>query len=188
MVHVSGTPIPLPEILEVLDSGDVVTHVFNGHLEGILDGKGALRPELLAARERGVVMDVGHAGVHFDVEVARQAIAQGFTPSTISTDIHLPPPGRVTYRMHELIAKLHALGMPMADAIAASTVRPAKALGLGEEIGSLELGMVGDAAVFNLVEGPVQWQDMEGQIAEGNLRLDPEITMLGGKIVWRAKV
>ena len=187
MVHVSGTPIPLTEILDLLGAGDVVTHVFNGNLEGILDGGGELRPELLAARERGVVMDVGHAGVHFDVEVARRAIAQGFAPSTISTDVHNPPPGRITYGMHELLGKLHALGMPLEDAVAASTTRAAEVLGLEQEIGSLAPGMAGDAAVYDLVEGPVQWQDMAGQVAEGELRLEPALTILGGEVVWRAR-
>ena len=186
MVHVSGTPIPLPEILDVLGEGDVMTHAFNPHTEGILDGRGALRPEVLAARERGVVIDVGHAGVHFGIEVARQAIAQGFPPSTISTDIHIPPPGRVTYRMHELIAHLHALGMPLEDAVEASTARPAAVLGLGDEIGSLAPGMAGDAAVFELVEGAVSWVDMSGGSAEGELRLDPALTVLGGEVAWRA--
>lgn len=187
MVHVSGTPIPLPEILDVLGEGDVVTHAFNPHLEGILDGRGAVRPEVLAARERGVVMDVGHAGVHFGIEVTRLAIEQGFPPSTISTDVHVPPPGRITYRMHELIAHLHALGIPLEDAVEASTARPAAVLGLGDEIGSLAPGMAGDAAVFDLVEGAVSWTDMSGGSTEGSLRLDPALTVLGGEVAWRAE-
>lgn len=185
MVHVSGTPIPLPEILELLGEGDVVTHAYNGHTEHMLDGYGMVRPEVLAARERGVVMDVGHAGVHFDIEVARRAIEQGFAPSTISTDVHFPPPGRVTYRMHELIPQLHALGMPLEDAVEASTAAPAAVLGLGDEIGSLAPGMAGDAAVFDLVEGPVSWVDMSGGSVEGELRLEPALTVIGGKVVWR---
>ena len=130
-------------------------------------------------------MDVGHAGVHFDIEVTRRAIEQGFPPSTISTDVHFPPPGRITYRMHELIPQLHALGMPLEDAVQASTAAPAAVLGLGDEIGSLAPGMAGDAAVFDLVEGPVSWVDMSGGSVEGELRLDPVLTVLGGEVVWR---
>ena len=33
MVHVSGTPIPLPDVLEFLGPGDISTHAFNGHPE-----------------------------------------------------------------------------------------------------------------------------------------------------------
>ena len=64
MVHVSGTPIPLPEILEYLGPGDISTHAFNGNPESILDGRGKLRPEVRAAADRGVIMDVAHAGIH----------------------------------------------------------------------------------------------------------------------------
>ena len=37
MVHVSGTPIPLPDVLEFLGPGDISTHAFNGHPEHMLD-------------------------------------------------------------------------------------------------------------------------------------------------------
>ena len=40
MVHVSGTPIPLPDVLEHLGPGDISTHAFNGLPENILDNKG----------------------------------------------------------------------------------------------------------------------------------------------------
>ena len=53
MVHVSGTPIPLPEVLEYLGPGDISTHAFNGNPESILDGRGQVRPEVRAAAERG---------------------------------------------------------------------------------------------------------------------------------------
>ena len=100
MVHVSGTPIPLPEVLEFLGPGDISTHAYNGNPESILDGAGKLRPEVRAAADRGVIMDVAHAGVHCDVEVVRAALEQGMPPDTISTDIHNPPPGRTVYLVY----------------------------------------------------------------------------------------
>ncbi|MEE8466732.1 MAG: amidohydrolase/deacetylase family metallohydrolase, partial [Dehalococcoidia bacterium] len=74
MVHVSGTPIPLPDILEFLGPGDISTHAFNGLPENILDRNFKVRPEVREAAERGVIMDVAHAGVHCDVEVAQAAL------------------------------------------------------------------------------------------------------------------
>ena len=124
MVHVSGTPIPLPDVLEHLGSGDISTHAFNGLPDNILDNAGKVRPEVRAAVDRGVIMDVAHAGVHCDVEVVKAAMDQGVIPDTISTDVHIAPPGRVVYLMNDLVSKFHALGMPLADAIAASTSRP----------------------------------------------------------------
>lgn len=185
MVHVSGTPIPLPEVLEFLGPGDISTHAFNGNPESILDRNNQIRPEVRDAVQRGVVMDVGHAGVHCDVEVVKAAMEQGISPDTISTDIHLPPPGRTVYLMNDLVSKFHALGMALEDAVAASTIRPAAALGLQDTLGSLATGMAGDAAVFDLREGRFVWHDMAGHNVEGKVRLDPYLTVRGGSIVWR---
>ncbi len=185
MVHVSGTPIPLPQVLDFMGPGDICTHAFNGNHEGILDRQDRIRPEVQAAAERGVIMDLGHAGVHCDVEVARAAIAQGMPPDTISTDIHLPPPGRRVYLMNDLVSKFHALGMPLADAVAASTCRPAQVLGLQDNLGSLAPGMCGDAAVYDLREGRFVWHDMARNKVEGKVRLDTFLTVRNGGIVWR---
>ena len=185
MVHVSGTPIPLPQVLEFMGPGDVCTHAFNGNPESILDRQDRIRPEVRAAVERGVIMDLGHAGVHCDVEVVKAALAQGLPPDTISTDIHIAPPGRKVYLMNDLVSKFHALGMSLNDAVAASTSRPAQVLGLAATIGSLAPGMSGDAAVYDLREGRFVWHDMAGHNVEGKVRLDTFLTVRNGAVAWR---
>ena len=185
MVHVSGTPIPLPDVLEHLGPGDISTHAFNGLPENILDNSGKIRPEVRAAADRGVVMDVAHAGVHCDVEVVKAAMEQGLVPDTISTDIHIAPPGRIVYLMNDLVSKFHALGMPLADAIIASTSRPAEVLGMQGCIGSLAVGMEGDAAVWEQRQGRFVWHDMAGHNVDGSLRLDTFATVKGGAVAWR---
>ena len=185
MVHVSGTPIPLPDVLEHLGPGDISTHAFNGLPENILDNAGVIRPEVRAAADRGVIMDVAHAGVHCDVEVVKAAMDQGLLPDTISTDIHIAPPGRIVYLMNDLVSKFHALGMPLADAITASTSRPAEVLGLQDSIGSLAVGMEGDAAVWEQRQGRFVWHDMAGHNVDGSLRLDTFATVKGGMVAWR---
>ena len=185
MVHVSDTPIPLPEVLEYLGPGDISTHAFNGNPESILDGRGKLRPEVRAAADRGVIMDVAHAGVHCDVEVVKASMEQGLLPDTISTDIHNPPPDRTVYLMNDLVSKFHALGMPLADAVGAATSRPARVLGLQDSLGSLSVGMSGDAAVFDQREGRFVWHDMAGHSVEGQVRLDTFLTVRAGEVVWR---
>ena len=185
MVHVSGTPIPLPQILDFMGPGDIVTHAFNGNPESILDRQDRIRPEVRAASERGVIMDLGHAGVHCDVEVVKAALAQGLPPDTISTDIHIAPPGRKVYLMNDLISKFHALGMSLHDAVAASTSRPAQVLGLEDQLGSLAPGMSGDAAVYDLREGRFVWHDMARHNVEGKVRLDTFLTVRNGSVAWR---
>ena len=185
MVHVSGTPIPLPDVLEFLGPGDICTHAFNGLPENMLDRNFKVRPEVREAADRGVIMDVAHAGVHCDVEVAQAALEQGLPPATISTDIHNPPPDRTVYLMNDLVSKFHAMGMTLPDAIAASTSTPAKVLGLESSIGSLAPGMSGDAAVFDMREGSFKWIDSAGHTQPGKVRLDTFLTVRAGQIGWR---
>jgi len=130
-------------------------------------------------------MDVAHAGIHCDVEVVKAALEQELLPTTISTDIHLAPPERTVYLMNDLVSKFHALGVPLEDAVAASTSRPAEVLGLQHSLGSLVPGMSGDAAVFDLREGRFVWHDMAGHNVEGKVRLDTFLTVRDGSVVWR---
>ena len=53
MVHVSGTPIPLPDVLGHLGAGDISTHAFNGLPDNILDNAGKIRPEVQERRRPG---------------------------------------------------------------------------------------------------------------------------------------
>jgi dihydroorotase len=162
MVHVSDTPIPLDEILDHLREGDIATHIFNGNAEQVLGPEGRVRGVVRAAKERGVVLDVGHASVHCDVNVARRAIGEGLLPTTLSTDLHTPPAGRIVYNLRGLMSKFLALGMTLEDVVASVTSRAAAALGKSAELGSLAPGMTGDAVVLDLEDGHFTYVDSAG--------------------------
>ena len=79
--------VSIDEQLALLRSGDVVTYCFSGSPENLLDdATGKVRDSVRAARERGVLFDVGHGMMSFDWRVAEACIDQGFPPDTISTD------------------------------------------------------------------------------------------------------
>lgn len=162
MVHVSDTPIPLDEILDNLRGGDIATHIFNGNVEQVLGPDGRVRGAVRAAKERGVVLDVGHASIHCDAKVARRAIGEGLLPTTISTDLHTPPPGRIVYNLRAIMSKFLALGMPLDDVVASVTSRAATAIGKSAELGSLAPGMAGDAVVMDLEDGHFTYVDGAG--------------------------
>ena len=170
MVHVSDTPIPLEEILDNLRQGDIATHIFNGNLEQVLGRDGRVRGAVRAAQERGVVLDVGHASIHCDVKVAARAIAEGLPPTTLSTDLHTPPPGRIVYNLRAIMSKFLALGMPLDDVVASVTTRAAAAIGKANELGSLAPGMAGDAAVLDLEEGHFTYVDGAGNEVKATRR------------------
>lgn len=172
MVHVSDTPIPLDEILDQLRAGDVATHIFNGNAEQVLGADGRIKAAVRAANERGVVLDVGHASIHCDTRVARRAIGEGLLPTTISTDLHTPPPGsgRLVYNLRGLMSKFLALGMSLEEVVASVTSRAAAAIGKSSELGSLAVGMAGDAAVMNLDDGAFTYVDGAGNEVKASRR------------------
>src|SRR4051794_17505096 len=87
MVHI-GAGVPLPSVLDVMRPGDTATHCFQGRGDTILDAGGRVLPEVREARERGVIMDVGHGSGSFRWSVAEAALDQGWLPDVISTDLH----------------------------------------------------------------------------------------------------
>jgi dihydroorotase len=96
MCHIGGveTPQLMSQILDLLRPRDILTHCYSGapNVAGkftniVQDGK--LLPAALEAKKRGVLFDVGHGGGSFDYTIAEAAIAQGATPDTISSDMHV---------------------------------------------------------------------------------------------------
>ena len=184
MVHVSGTPIPLVRILDFMRPGDIATHILNGHAHNVLDGNGRIRPEVREARERGVILDVGHAGVHFDLNVARAAVSQSFWPNTLSTDIHTPPPGRLVYDLLGVMSTFLALDMPLDGVIASVTSNAAAAIDQSDELGTLRVGSVGDAAVLDLQEGEFTFVDAARNEVQSRRQFAAVLTVKDGKR-WR---
>src|SRR5690242_15109498 len=79
MVHIGGveTKELMSQILDLMRPGDVLTHAYSGfpNMSGaftniVQDGK--LLPASLAAKQRGVMFDVGHGGGSFDFTVAEE--------------------------------------------------------------------------------------------------------------------
>ena len=88
MVHIWYGPPSLPEIIELLRPGDVLTHCFTGHEHRILGPDGRLLEFVRRAWDRGLVLDIGHGTGSFSYEVAEALIAQGLLPDVISSDAH----------------------------------------------------------------------------------------------------
>lgn len=131
---------------------------------------GASAPPSARRRSAAWLLDVGHASIHCDTRVARRAIAEGLLPTTISTDLHTPPAGRIVYNLRALMSKFLALGMTLDDVVASVTSRAAAAIGKSSELGSLAPGMTGDAVVMDLEEGHFTYVDGAGNEVKATRR------------------
>ena len=150
----------------------------------MLDERGRLRPGLLEAQARGVVFDVGHANNHFVFEHVRRAMGEGLLPDVISTDLHgrLPADNPVV-DLPTTMTKLLALGLPLERVLAAVSAAPAQAIGWEDRLGRLAVGREADVAVLTLREEPIELRDSVGGRLAWPRRVEPFLTIRGGRIV-----
>src|SRR5882672_4344334 len=87
MIHMGQTVSSLADILAVLKPGDIVTHMYAPPPNGIFDDAGKLKPEVAAARKRGIWFDFGNGRVdHWTWAIAEHAMQERVFPDTFSTD------------------------------------------------------------------------------------------------------
>src|SRR5258707_657829 len=160
-------------------TGDILTHAYSGapNMSGAFTNivqNGKLLSAALAAKQRGVIFDVGHGGGSFDYTVAEIAIPQGCGPDTISSDIHVfsgntPGMPYLTWVM----SKFMGLGFSLEDVVAMATIKPAAVINRTPKLGSLQVGAPGDVAIMDVVEGPGSFVDTRNNKREGKGHLKP---------------
>jgi dihydroorotase len=184
MVHVIDMRPPISWLLPYLGAGDLVTHCYHGNEGGILDDRGRLFPDVLAARERGVLFDVGHGVGSFSYRVARAAIGQGFPPDTISSDLHAHNVGGPAFDQATTLSKLLHAGMPLAEVIRATTATPARAVRRDGSIGAALPGREADLTVFELRAGHWALPDAAGATETVEQVLVPRMVARAGQL-WQ---
>jgi dihydroorotase len=185
MVHIGEAPPVIEDVLDLLGSGDVITHCYHGKTGAPWRPDGRPVPALERAVERGVHRDVGHGAASFDSTVARRAIAAGFAPDSISTDIHVRNIAGPVHDLATVMTKILDCGMPLPDVIAAVTSRPRAMMGaprpwLGED------GAIRHATVFEIRERAPQqrrYVDASGAEQSPSNHIVPVATIVNG--VWR---
>jgi dihydroorotase len=175
------------KLLDIMRPGDIQTHMYNDmHLEMLDRFTGKLQPYMAEARRRGVIFDMGHGGGGFLWTVASKAMAQGFTPDSISTDLHPSSIMIPQANMPNCISKIMALGMTLQDAILRATVNPAREIKRFPELGTLSEGAGADIAVFDLKSGVFALIDSAQKKLLANKKLECVMTVRAGKVVYDA--
>lgn len=182
MAHIDEPPPSYEAVVSRLRKGDVLTHCYRPFPNAPVDGRGKVKEEILAARERGVIFDIGHGMGSFSWKTARAMLAEGFPPDTISSDVHALCIKGPAYDQVTTLSKFLALDMPLCEVIAASTVNAAKAL-QRPELGTFKPGAAGDASILELREGSFPLEDVRGEIVTGRQRLFAAGLVIGARQV-----
>ena len=187
MIHIGQNHTPLRAILALLKRGDIVTHMYAPGMNGILDDRGVLLPEVMAARRRGIIFDFGN-GVsdHFDWDTVEKATRQGLWPDTFSTDWNTKSKSSGVVDLPNVMSKFFMFGMPLAQIIACATVNAARCFPAFDDRGTLNVGAPADVAIMELREGTFEFLDNYKGTRTGRQRLFPSETVLNGKRVQRS--
>jgi dihydroorotase len=182
MIHMGQTMSPLPKIMELLKRGDIVTHMFAPPPNSIVDDKGHILPEVLAARRRGVWFDIGNGQTgHMRWDTIEAIMKAGFWPDTFSTDWGTNSKTTGVIDLPNCMSKLFGYGMTVSQAIARATVNAARVFPLFNDRGTLNVGAPADVAILELREGTFEFLDNFKGTITGRQRLFPAGTVLAGK-------
>jgi len=184
MIHIGDTASSMPAILAVLRPGDIVTHMYAPTANTILDAQGRVIPEVRAARKRGIRFDFSNGlNEHWDWNVAEKALAQGFPPDTIATDLTVAGHAEQVLDLPNVMSKMMLLGMSLKDVLTCVTLNASRTFRELNPYGSLAVGSAADVTILELGSGGYEFVDNYRNRRSGAQRLLTRGVVMGGKRV-----
>lgn len=180
MGHLDFPPPARPDMLRLLRRGDILTHCFRPWPNAPAKPDGSIEGDVLAARARGVIFDIGHGGGSFGFQTALAMVGNGFLPDVISSDVHLTSIGGPAFNLLVTMTKMLHVGMPLAEIIRGCTANAAAAVRKTDR-GMLKPGMLGDATILALEDGSFPIRDATGETLEATRQFVCKGVVLGGR-------
>lgn len=180
MAHLDHPPPSRLDVMSRLRRGDILTHCFRPFPNAPSTPGGGVRPEVAAARERGVIFDIGHGAGSCGFGTSRAMLAAGFKPDVISSDVHILSIDGPVFDLLHTLAKFHVLGMSLPEVVACATVNAAQAI-RRPELGTLKPGAVGEASIFEVLDTPTQYRDVVGEVIESSIAFKARGLVLDGR-------
>lgn len=185
VVHITDSPVPLPEWIQYFDEGDIVTHTYHGHGHNLLDSNGKVWKEAWEAKERGVLFDACRGTGHWCYPVLEKAFDQGFFPDLITADTTSLAAIPFTCQLPTVMSELLALGMPLDEIIIKTTKAPSEIM-KGVTTG-IEQGKPANFTVLDIQEGDFEFKDSHGNLMRGSKLIVPKKTIVKGKVLYSAE-
>ena len=89
MAHLDYPPPSRLDVMTRLRPGNILTHCFRPFPDAPSKLNGGVYHEVLAARERGVIFDIGHGAGSCGFVTSRAMLEAGFKPDVISSNVHI---------------------------------------------------------------------------------------------------
>jgi dihydroorotase len=193
--------VMIPEIVALLDAGDILAHPFTRHPGGFVNKSGKVHPIVHEAIDRGVLIDIGH-GSHFSFDMARRVLEAGVIPFTVGADMHgynthVPAQagtpgehpddemhlfaGKAQFSLCHAMTELLAMGIPLEATIPMVTSHCATVLRMDDELGSLAPGRSADISALRDETGSWELCDNSGVTVRTDRRLTPAFCIRNGQ-------
>lgn len=184
-VHTTDPPATPDRLAAILRPGDIYCHTYQGKGHTACESEEVLEG-MLAAKVRGVLIEVGNGSLNFNFPVAERCLEAGLTPDIISSDstpmtFHNNP---AMWDLSMVLSKFLNLGVPFPDALRAVTRTPAKVLQMDNAVGTIAPGYDADLALFKVDLEPRVFADSAGNERTGPRGLVPVMTICRGQVVW----
>jgi dihydroorotase len=183
MTHIDKPPPSIEEVVQTLGSGDILTHCFRPHPNDPVTESGSIKKEVMAARDRGVVFDVGHGRGSLGFGSATKMMELGFDPDVVSSDVHSQNIDGPVHDLLHVMSKFMALGMSFEKVIEKTTIAPARAIDQ-TDLGHLGVGALGDATILHQEKGRFEYFDVIGERVESDNKLVCDGLVINGEI-WQ---
>jgi dihydroorotase len=180
MVHFSAGSPTLEDILPLMRPGDILTHCFRGGENAVATADQGVRPDVKRLHEQGLILDIGHGTGSFSFATTEAALAEGFLPDVISSDIHQMAVQGPMFDLPTTLSKFLNLGVSLPDVIERATGRAAAAMNR-PDLGTLKPGSVADVALFKIEEGDYTFYDVQMSPRKGTQLLVNTMTLLDGE-------
>ena len=174
MAHIGNAPPVVDDVLDQLRPGDILTHAYHGKAGGVLGYGKRVIPAFRAAVERGVHVDIAHGRSSFSFRTCEAALEQGMPVHSISSDLHRGNIDVCVLSLARTMSKFRLLGLSLEDVVRATTVGPARAVGLDKKgFGTLQVGGPANISLFREINRAVEVEDAEGEKRTTASWIDP---------------
>jgi dihydroorotase len=120
--------------------------------------------------------------MNFSFGVGSRILDQGLIPHCISTDLTVPGRARTVHSMTEMMTRFLALGFTIEQVVTMSTINPARAVGVDDRLGTLEVGRQADISVLDVKSGDWVVYDVLSSPMTVNRAVTPVLTVKRGKV------
>ena len=183
MIHIGSAPAELEDVMKLAERGDIITHIFNPKVNGILYPDGKIKSYVVDAHLRGVYFDVGHGSESFSFEVCEKAKQQGIEMDSISSDIYRK--NRLNGPVYSLVVTMNKMltcGYSLKQVIDAVTLNPAKII-QHQSLGVLKVGNDSNLTLFRFSNRKLQMMDSKGEVRTNSSTIEPVGVVLNGEYI-----